>query len=81
MEGIKWVKPSAMLTGTNVVLVQMTSDVVDVIDGIQPTTVQWQTEGGFQTKFKVLAIMVPRVKATQTDPNGGSPQSGVAHFS
>ncbi len=73
--GISWVKPSSNLTGTNVVLVQMTDDVVDMINGIQPTVVQWETHGGMQVNFKVMAIMVPRIKDTKSD------QSGIVHYS
>lgn len=54
--------------------VQMTQDVVDVIDGIQPTMVQWDSIGGMRKNFKVLAIMVPRVKSTY------AAQSGIIHY-
>jgi len=69
------IKSSETLTGTNILLVQMTSDVIDIIDGIQPTAVQWETEGGFVQNFKVMAIMPPRVKSTYTT------QSGIVHYS
>jgi len=61
--GINSIRPADRLTANNVVLVQMTRDVVDEITGLQPTMVQWDSHGGFQVNFKVLAIMVPRVKA------------------
>ena len=73
--GVSGIKPSYYLTGTNVVMVMLTSDVVDMIDGIQPTVVQWESNGGFTVNFKVLAIMVPRIKDSYTG------QSGVIHFS
>jgi uncharacterized linocin/CFP29 family protein len=73
--GIEAIKPSSDLTGNNVVLVQLTRDVVDMIDGIQPTVVMWESHGGFLVNFKVLAIMVPRVK------NDKSLQSGIVHYS
>lgn len=74
--GIEAIKPSSNLTGTNVLMIQMTSDVVDMIDGIQPTMVMWESHGGMQTNFKVMAIMVPRVR--QGDYNS---QSGIVHYS
>jgi hypothetical protein len=43
--------------------------------GLQPTTVQWDSHGGMVMNFKVLAIMVPRIKTDSAS------QSGVAHFS
>jgi uncharacterized linocin/CFP29 family protein len=69
------VLPSANLSGTNVLLVQVTKDVVDIIDGIQPAMVMWDSHGGFQVNFKVLAIIVPRVKDTAEG------QSGIVHYS
>jgi uncharacterized linocin/CFP29 family protein len=73
--GIADVKPSYYLSGTNVVMVMLTREVVEMIDGIQPTVVQWESNGGFTVNFKVLAIMVPRIRDTYTG------QSGVIHFS
>jgi uncharacterized linocin/CFP29 family protein len=73
--GIIDVKPTANLTTSNVILVQMTSDVVDIIDGIQPTTVQWDSHGGMQVNFKVMAILVPRLKSDKTA------QCGIVHYS
>jgi len=58
-----------------VILAQMTSDVVDIIDGMAPTLVQWESEGGFVNNFKVMGIMAPRMKS---DANL---QSGIAHYS
>lgn len=76
--GIESVLPSAYLTGGasgKVVMYQTSSDVVDMVDGIQPTMVQWDSHGGLQMNFKVMAIMVPRLKADMVG------QSGIAHFS
>lgn len=72
---IAGVQHSTDLAAGEVVMVQLTSDVVDMVDGIQPTVVQWTTEGGFMLNFKVLSIMVPRIKS---DKSG---QSGVIHYS
>jgi uncharacterized linocin/CFP29 family protein len=75
--GLSSVLPTSYLVGgTNgqVVLMQATSDVVDVIDGIQPTPVMWDSHGGFVMNFKVMAIMIPRVK------DDASGQCGIAHY-
>jgi uncharacterized linocin/CFP29 family protein len=72
---ISGVRMSTNLTSGEVLLVQMTSDVVDMIDGLSPTTVEWESHGGFVVHFKVLAIMLPRVR------NDYLLQSGIAHFS
>jgi uncharacterized linocin/CFP29 family protein len=73
--GIMGIKESKDLTASNIIMVQMSSDVIDMVDGMQPTTVQWESEGGMVVNFKVMAIMVPRVK------NDYVHQSGIAHFS
>lgn len=73
--GIMGVRATTQLTGTNVLMVQMTRDVIDVVDGLQPTPVMWESHGGLMLHFKVMAIMVPRLKS---DFNGNC---GIAHFS
>ncbi len=69
------IKVADFLTADNVLLIQMTQDVVDMVVGMQPTTVQWETNGGFLLNFKVLTIMIPRLK--QTD----ALRSGIVHLS
>lgn len=54
-------------------LVQMTSDTVREVIGMDITTVQWETQGGLQLNFKVMAILVPQLRA---DQNGNM---GVVH--
>lgn len=57
-----------------VLMIQMTSDVVDLVVGFQPTPVMWESHGGMMINCKVMAIMVPRVKS---DYEG---RSGIVHF-
>jgi len=73
--GIIDVRPSSRFGGNNVVMVQMTSDVVDMVVGQQPVPIMWDSNGGMTTNFKVISIMVPRIKA---DMKG---QSGIVHYS
>jgi uncharacterized linocin/CFP29 family protein len=73
--GIKGIKQTKDLTASNVLLVQMSADVVDIVDGMQPTTLEWETAGGFEVNFKVMAIMVPRMKSDYVA------QSGIVHYS
>jgi uncharacterized linocin/CFP29 family protein len=75
IEGLEYIKSNMFLTGNNVVMVQLTSDVVEMIDGIQPRIIEWQTNGGMTTHFKVISILVPRLK------RDGANQCGIAHFS
>jgi uncharacterized linocin/CFP29 family protein len=63
------------LTGANKLLVRMNSDTVQMIDGMQPTMVEWETRGGFEFNFKIVAIMLPRVRSS------GNQVSGIVHYS
>jgi uncharacterized linocin/CFP29 family protein len=73
--GIEEVLVADKLTDDNVVLVQLTTDVIRLVEGLSPTVVQWKTEGGMVANFKVMAIWVPQIRSTQ-----GS-RSGVVHYS
>ena len=46
-----------------IVLVQMTPDVARAVNGMDITTVQWESKGGMQLNFKVMAIQVPQLRA------------------
>jgi len=45
------------------VMVQMTPDVCQAINGLDITTVQWESVGGMRLNFKVMAIQVPRLRS------------------
>ncbi|HUV81933.1 MAG TPA: major capsid protein [archaeon] len=74
IEGIKGVKVIDMLPAHNVLLVQMTSDVVRLVNGMGLQNIEWQEEGKFVTKYKVLAIQVPQIRSDQ------NLKSGVVHL-
>ncbi len=60
------------LTGAafNVIMVQMTNTVVEGVEGMGLTVFRWNTEGGFDTRFKVACIMVPRLRKDQNSNTG-----------
>jgi len=68
------IKVADKLGADNVLLIQMTRNVVDLVVGEEPQNVQWETDGGFLINFKVLAIMLPRIKKDHED------RSGIVHF-
>jgi hypothetical protein len=72
-EDIRGVRVLNFLTGYQVLLIQMTSDVIQGAQGMDITTLQWSSEGGMELHFKVMAIMFPRIKA---DMDGNS---GIVH--
>ena len=75
LSGIQEVKVADRLTGDNVVLVQMTKDVVDLAIGQDITTIQWQAMGGMLEFFRVFAAWAPRLKADFDN------HAGIVHLS
>lgn len=75
LPAISRVQATSSLAEGNVVLVQMTRDVIELGEAQDITTVDWEEQGGFEAHFKVFAGIVPIVKSTYAK------QSGVTHFS
>ncbi len=74
IDGIQDIRRLDYLTNTfTVLMVQMTEDVCRAINGLNLTTVQWESQGGMRINFKVMCIYVPQIRA---DFNGNC---GVAH--
>jgi uncharacterized linocin/CFP29 family protein len=70
IDSIQDVRTLDYLEDYDMVLVQMTSDVVREVVGMDITTVQWETKGGMQLNFKVMAILVPQLRADQNGNSG-----------
>lgn len=75
IDGIQDVRTLDYLRDANMdlILVQMTADVVREVVGMEITTLQWETDGGLNMKFKVMGILVPQFRS---DFNGNT---GVVH--
>lgn len=71
--GLQYVRPSAVLADSTVVLFQLTPDVIDLGIAQDIVAVQWDTKGNLVANFKVMMAAVPRVKS---DANNAC---GVAH--
>lgn len=71
---IKGIKVADTLPTNNVLLVQMTSDVVRLVRGMGIQNVEWSTEGQMITKYKVMTIQVPQIRSDQ------SGKSGIVHL-
>lgn len=72
--GITGIKVVDTLTADNVILAQMTSDVVRLVRGMPITNVEWTQEGGMIYKYKVMTIQVPQVRSDQEG------NSGIVHL-
>ncbi len=75
IDGISQIMVVDQLASGNVVMVQPTSDVIEMVEGEPLQTVQWDIHGGFQINFKAFQIMVPLIRA---DAQG---RSGIVHMS
>lgn len=75
VDGIQSVQTVDFLSGFDLIMVQQTSDTIRIVVGMEITTVQWETQGGMKLHFKVMAIMVPQIRA---DFNGNC---GIVHGS
>lgn len=64
---IRRLNSNYMTTANSVIAVQMTSDVAQLINGMGITTLQWDTQGGMEHKFKVMTIQALRLTS---DING-----------
>lgn len=64
------IKVADMLPEDRTVLMQMTSDVMDVIVGMQPTLFSWQSNDGWDFYFAVMAFVIPRIRNTYSDQSG-----------
>lgn len=73
--GIADIKVIDHLTSDNVLLVEMKSDVVRLVQGMGVQNLQWSVEGEMLFKFKVMTIRVPQIRS---DQNGSS---GIVHGS
>lgn len=62
------------LPANNIVVVQLTRDVVDLAIAQDVSTVQWSLMGGMAEEFKTMAVWVPRIKADQDG------KSGIVHI-
>lgn len=75
IRNLEAIQVSDKLADNNVVMVQMTTDVVRMVQGLPLTNVEWDELGGMVFHFKVMTISIPQLR---TDQAGNS---GIAHFS
>lgn len=69
LEGLQAIRMADLMPATKVAIVQMTSDVIDMVVGQQPTVIPWTSLDGFTFHNLIMAIMIPRVRS---DYNGDS---------
>jgi uncharacterized linocin/CFP29 family protein len=70
IENLVSIKTADQLPVNTVVLLQLSKDVIDMIDGQAPTVIPWTSVDGFTLFWMVMAIQVPRVR-DDYDGNSG----------
>jgi len=73
--GILDIKVADFLSTDCVLMVQMTSNVVRMVNGLGITPVEWDSEGGMVFHYKVMTIQVPQLRADQNS------RTGIVHYS
>lgn len=68
--GVSAVVNADYLPGYSILMVEMDSQTVRLVRGMDVRTVQWESHGGFQLNFKVLALMVPQIRYDQAGTTG-----------
>ncbi len=63
IDAISSIKTSEFLPEGTMIMLEMNANTIQAVTGMDITTVQWQTEGGFEIHFKVLCILLPRLKS------------------
>ena len=70
VEGLSAIKVVDHLPANTVLMVQMTSDVVRLVQGMPLTTVQWDSGDGMRANFKVMTIAVPQIRSDANSRSG-----------
>jgi uncharacterized linocin/CFP29 family protein len=70
---IRAVRFSDVLATGNVIMVQMTSDVIDLATAADVSTIQWSSPSGWTNEFQVFGAYAPRLKS---DYDG---RTGIMH--
>ncbi len=70
IDGISGIKVVDRMPANEVLLVQMSSNVVRLVRGMGIQNIQWKEEGNFVTKFKVITIQIPQIRSEYNNKTG-----------
>ena len=62
--------PVDVLADGNLLLIQLTSDVVEWSETFAPMTREWRTGDGMESNWRVMTIAAPKIKARQDGKSG-----------
>lgn len=67
---ISSIKVVDRMPANNVVLVQLASDVVQIVDGFAPSLTQWNSPDGLTFNYYVMAMQIPLLRSTYSGQCG-----------
>lgn len=70
IEDVRGVRRLDYLDNYDLIMVQMETRTIRLVVGSEIVTVQWEIEGGMAVNFKVMAILVPQLRADQDGQMG-----------
>ena len=85
IENIRGIKRLDYLTTSGTVLWVQMGQEIQAVNGMEVTTVQWESKGGMQLNFKVMGIQVPRIRSVQVNTSttgiasAGTAKSPILH--
>ena len=65
---------SSKVPANNVILHQLSTEAIRIVDALPPQVLRWDTDGGMMVNMKAMAIMVPDVRSDITGA------SGIVHY-
>jgi len=63
ISGVSGIKVVDILPNDTVLMVKMSSEVIRIVRGLPFTNVEWKSEGGMTTHYKVMTIQVPQIRS------------------
>lgn len=70
IEGLSSIKTADLLPDNKVIIMQMTSDVADLVIGQMPTVIPWTSASGFTFHNLIMAIVIPRIRFDYNNKSG-----------
>jgi hypothetical protein len=74
IDSLKYIKTNVFLPNDHIVMINLSSQSIQLLEGFQPRMIEWSANGGMSYMFKVMAIMPIKIKRDALN------QCGIAHF-
>lgn len=65
IEGIEFIKVADKMSSTKVIMVELKSSTVRIVNALPIAPVQWEEKGGMVQHYKVMGIKIPQIRADQ----------------